>query len=182
MQEVTFIIGLPGSGKSTLVEYYQNHPFVDYKIYDDWMECTFNRFEIKEFNSECRFSNLIEDIKQQSNILITCIDFCKNDFLQKSEYYLKSHFPNLKVSRIYFENNPTKSESNIRYRDKVNGGRWEKSEKDEMVYHGELYVPGGVNKGPLYEQEIKNSFKLSKEYIIPKGSTIFPIVVQQTDS
>ena len=179
MQEVIFIIGLPGSGKSTLIEHYKTHPFIDYKIYDDWMKCTLNKFKIKEFNSECRYNELIKNIKEGNNTLISGIGFCSNEFLQKSEYYLKSQFPNITIKRIYFENNPQKSESNIKYRDKQRGGYWEANEKGEMWYYGELYVPGGVNKGPLFKQEIKNAYSLSQEYIIPKGYPIFPIVVQE---
>jgi len=40
MQEVIFIIGLPGSGKSTLIEHYKTHRFIDYKLYSDWMTRT----------------------------------------------------------------------------------------------------------------------------------------------
>ncbi|MDB4344565.1 hypothetical protein OAA18_00610, partial [bacterium] len=173
-QEVTFIIGLPGSGKSTLIKYYKSHPFIDYKIYDDWMECTFDKFKIKEFNNECRYPDLIESISQNFHALITGIDFCKSDFLLKSEYYLKLKFPNIKINRIYFENDPIKAESNIRYRDKQNGGYWEPNENGEMWYYGTIF-----NNQPLYQQEINNVLSLSPNYIIPKNSTVFPIITQK---
>ena len=176
MQEVIFIIGLPGSGKSTLIEHYKTHPFIDYKVYDDWMTWTYDDQE-KDFAADLNYSSLIQSIKQGLNIIIAGIGFCNNEFLQKSEYYLKSQFPNLNIKKVYFENNPIKSETNIRYRDKINGGKWEKNEKGEMWYHGTIF-----ELKPLYQLEIQRTKDLSPNYIIPKNSTIFPIVVQQTDS
>jgi len=176
MQEVIFVIGLPGSGKSTLIEYYKSHPFIDYKVYDDWMTWTLDDKE-NDFDADINYSPLIQDIKQGLNIIIAGIGFCSNEFLHKSEYYLKSQFPDLNIKRIYFENDPVKSELNIRYRDKINGGYWEPNEEGAMWYFGTVF-----KNIPLYRIEIQNTKDLSPNYIIPKGSTIFPIVVQQTDS
>ena len=125
MQEVILIIGLPGSGKSTLIEYYKSHPFIDYNIYDDWMEWVHDDKE-NDFSADLNYSNLIQDIEQGLNIIIAGVRFCNNEFLHKSEYYLKSQFPHLKINKIYFENDPIKSETNITYRDKVNGGYWKR--------------------------------------------------------
>ena len=176
MQEVIFIIGLPGSGKSTLIEYYKSHPFIDYKVYDDWMEWIYDDKE-DDFSADLNYPNLIQDIEQGLNIIIAGVRFCDNEFLCKSEYYLKSQFPDLKINKIYFENDFIKSESNIRYRDKVNGGYWKEDENGVMWYYGTIY-----NDLPLYRQEIGRSKEMSLNYVIPKNSTIFPIVVQQTDS
>ena len=173
MQEVIFIIGLPGSGKSTLIEHYKTHPFIDYKIYDDWMTWTHDDRE-KDFASDLNYPELLQNLEQGLNLLISGIGFCNNEFLQKSEYYLKSKFPNLKITRVYFENNPQKAESNIRYRDKQNGGYWQENEEGEMWYHGTIF-----ELKPLYQLEIKNAYSHSQEYIIPKGYPIFPIVVQE---
>ena len=173
MQEVTFIIGLPGSGKSTLIEYYKSHPFVNYKVYDDWMICTLDEFPEKDFNTECNYSSLIQDISNNIPILITGIDFCNNTFLSKAEYYLKSEFPNIKINRIYFENDFEKCKSNIEYRDKQRGGYWEENEKGEMWYYGTIY-----ELKPLYLQEIERAENLSKNYIIPEGYQALPIIVQ----
>ena len=173
MQEVIFIIGLPGSGKSTLIEHYKTHPFIDYKIYDDWMTWTHDDRE-KDFASDLNYPELLQNLEQGLNLLISGIGFCNNEFLQKSEYYLKSQFPNLKITRVYFENDPQKAELNIRYRDKQNGGYWQENEEGEMWYHGTIF-----ELKPLYQLEIKNAYSHSQEYIIPKGYPIFPIVVQE---
>jgi energy-coupling factor transporter ATP-binding protein EcfA2 len=173
MQEVTFIIGLPGSGKSTLIEHYKSHPFINYKIYDDWMTWTLDDLD-KDFAADTNYPNLLQDLKNNTNIIISGIGFCDNEFLQKSEYYLKSNFPNIKINRIYFENDPIKAEANIRYRDKQNGGYWEENENGEMWYYGTIF-----ELKPLYQLEIKNAKELSLNYIIPEGYTTFPIIVQE---
>jgi hypothetical protein len=173
MQEVIFIIGLPGSGKSTLIEHYKSHPFIDYKIYDDWMEWTYDDND-KDFSADVNYLEVIQNLEQGSNLLISGISFCDNEFLQKSEYYLKSKFPNLKITRVYFENDPVKAEANIRHRDKINGGYWQENENGEMWYHGTIF-----ELKPLYRLEIKNAKELSLNYIIPEGYITFPIIVQE---
>ena len=174
MQEVTFIIGLPGSGKSTLIQHYQSHPFIDYKVYDDWGECILDNKGIVSMNSECRYDELLSELSQNLSCLISCIKFCDTKYLKDFTNHLTQKFPNIKINRVYFENDPIKSEANIRYRDKQNGGKWEKNEKGEMWYYGTIF-----KLKPLYQLEIKNTLELTHNYTIPEGSTIFPIVVQE---
>ncbi len=173
MQEVILIIGLPGSGKSTLIEHYKSHPFINYKIYDDWMTWTHDD-QNKEFIADVNYKELLETLNQGTSTIISGIEFCNNEFLHKSEYYLKTQFPNLNIKRVYFENDPQKSESNIRYRDKQRGGYWEANKEGEMWYYGTIF-----ENIPLYRIEIQRTKELSKSYIIPKESIIFPIVVQE---
>lgn len=173
MQEVILIIGLPGSGKSTLIEHYKSHPFINYKIYDDWMTWTHDD-QNKEFIADVNYKELLETLNQGTSTIISGIEFCNNEFLHKSEYYLKTQFPNLNIKRVYFENDPQKSESNIRYRDKQRGGYWEANKEGEMWYYGTIF-----ENIPLYRIEIQRAKELSKSYIIPEGFIIFPIVVQE---
>jgi len=164
--EVTFVIGLPGSGKSYLLEYYKSHPFIEYKIYDDWMEWTLDSHSVKEFNSDIHYKELLDEISKGSDIMISCIYFCKLEFLNKAEYFLKTKFPEIKINKVYFENRPDKCEQNIKYRDKKNGGYWKPNEKGEMWYYGQIY-----EDKPLYKREIKIAQNLSKSYYIPIGIT-----------
>ena len=59
MKEATFIIGLPGSGKSTLIEYYKTHPIINYIIFDDWMLKTVDSFSKTDFRREVRYEEYI---------------------------------------------------------------------------------------------------------------------------
>ena len=168
MQEVIFIIGLPGSGKSTLIEHYKTHPFIDYRVYDDWMEILTNS-KPRDFDADVRYDEFINDLNLKQNIIISCIDFCKNEFLYKSEYYIKSQSPEITITRVYFENNPEQSKLNIIHRDTQRGGYWE----DDM------YVGLIFDDKPLYKEEIKKSYELSSTYNTPDNYFIFPIIVQK---
>jgi len=175
-KEIIFIVGLPGSGKSTLLEYYKTHPFIDYKIYDDWMECRLDeRLETLDFQSECRYDELIEKLKEGNTCVISCTSFCDNEFIHKSEYYLKLNIPDIKITKVYFENNVYKCESNIIYRDKVRGGYWKRNIDDGIdYYYGQLF-----DDNPLYLKEIDELKQLSKFYIIPKNIKPLSIHVQK---
>jgi|TARA_R110002012_G_C11357990_1_gene580483 GTPase SAR1 family protein len=176
MQKIILIVGLPGSGKSTLLKHYKSHPFINYKIYDDWMECRLDdRLEILDFQSECRYDELIQNLKEDNICVVSCTSFCDNEFLCKSEYYLKLNIPNIKITKIYFENNIFKCESNIMFRDKKRGGYWKVNKNDGVsYYHGKIF-----NENPVYLKEIDELKQLSKSYIIPKNQKPLIINVQK---
>ncbi len=171
MQEVTFVIGLPGSGKSVLVDYYRSHPCIHYKIYDDWGECILNNDNLGIFSSECRYQNLISDLNENIPCFITCVQFCESEFLESFINHLTQKFPNIKINRIYFENNFINCKINITYRDFKRGGYWEEPTPNNFVYVGEI-----INEKPRYREEIENAKRLSKIYTPKEGYTTVPVV------
>ena len=175
MSEIIIIIGLPGSGKTHYIHNVLSQG-KQLKNFDDWgREKTGDYFfgipnpEVR-FIDDDRYGDLIEEIKNKRKIIVSGAEFCDHDFLCKSEYYLKSQFPNLKIRRIYFENNIEKSISNIIYRDKEQGGRFKMDEKGNKWYVGSHF-----GKEIAYRVIIKTSKRLSKEYVIP--SEYFPIPI-----
>jgi len=171
MKKVIFIIGLPGSGKTTLINHYLQHPFKEYVVYDDWMKWVKNSSEDKEdFTADVNYNKMIKHIQEGKNVIISTIHFCKIDFLLKSEYYLKLEFPEIHIEKIYFENNIENCINNVKYRDKVRGGHWKPNEKGEMWYYGTIYYGK-----PLFEKEIERIEKISEIYYIPKNSDILKI-------
>ena len=60
--ELQLIIGLPGSGKTTLVENMQKESGNEYIIYDDWMEWTSNDKDKNCFDADLRYDEIIENI------------------------------------------------------------------------------------------------------------------------
>ena len=98
-----------------------------------------------------------------------------DEFIHKSEYYLKLNIPDIKITKVYFENNVYKCESNIIYRDKVRGGYWKRNIDDGIdYYYGQLF-----DDNPLYLKEIDELKQLSKFYIIPKNIKPLSIHVQK---
>ncbi len=178
MSEILIIIGLPGSGKTHYIHNVLLKGEETLITFDDWGRKKWGNYFFPnpkgEFIDDDRYEGLIEEIKaSKRKIIVSGAQFCDHDFLCKSEYYLKSQFPDLKIHRIYFENNIEKSISNIIYRDKEQGGRFTRDEEGKKWYVGG-YFEGGI----AYKIIIKTSKKLSKKYIIP--SLYFPIPISVT--
>jgi len=177
MSEIVIIIGLPGSGKT---HYIHNVLFKKGETlinFDDWGRKKWGNYFIPnhegEFIDDDRYPSLIKEIKDlRGKVIVSGAQFCDHDFLCKSEYYLKSQFPNLKIRRIYFENNIEKSISNIIYRDKEQGGGFKRDEGGKKWYVGDHF-----EDIPAYKSIIKGSEKFSKKYVIPSGYFPIPIFV-----
>jgi len=175
MGEVIFIVGLPGCGKTTLINYYMTHPFKDYSVYDDFMEWVRNdSLDKKKFNSSVKYKDLLKDIKEGKNVIVTDIKFCNHEFLIEAEYDLKLIFPGIKIEKIYFEKNLEYCINNIKYRDKKNGGYWKENEKGEMWYYGNI-----IHGIPFYKYTIEKAKSFNEEYIIPDN--VIPYKVKNID-
>jgi len=175
MKDVIFIIGLPGSGKTTLINHYLQHPFKEYVVYDDWMKWVKDNVkDKKEFIADVNYERLIKSIQEGKNVIISAVGFCIPDFLLKSEYYLKMEFPEINIERIYFENNLENCISNIKYRDKKDGGYWKPNDNGDMWYYGQV-----INGIPFYEFTIDTAKILHKKYIIPNN--VEPYKVKNID-
>ena len=176
MQEVIIIIGLPGSGKSTLINSKINSAsYRNYLVYDDWGKIFYGEKDI--FTNESRYEELKQNLINGNSCILSCIFFCKFEYLKLTESTILSIAPNIKITKIYYENNPQNCEFNIKYRDEQKGGYWETYDNGDSMYFGELYTPNndGVEYGPLYVREINIMKELSNEYEIPLEYTPLPI-------
>lgn len=184
MKVIDLVIGLNGSGKSTLWhtwEEEQRKISIDKKwnIFEDWM-----RWEAMwdgeiapkgDFTEDDRYDKLIYNIENYqyefSSIVITSTRFCDNEFLCKSEYYLKTRVPDIKINRIYFENDKDKAIKNLINRDIDNGGHWCRSSENEAIYVG-----AHLNESRCIDMIINNIIQTSKNYIIPSHYDVLPII------
>ena len=168
MKKVIFLIGLPGSGKTTLINHYLKHPYLKFKIYDDWSAGWYQQLK---FDGDLKYPTLVEDIKNNENVIISCITFCKKEYLLESEKILELEFDDIKIERIYWENNLEASIKNINSRDKKRGGYYVWNEElQDHIYHGLHY-----DEKPMFKWELEWAEQLSKNYTIPSGYDQLPI-------
>ena len=175
MREVTFIIGLPGSGKSTLIEYYKTHPIINYIVFDDWMLKTVNSFSKDDFRREVRYKELIQAITNNNHVIISGIGFCKSEDLIIAEKHLNLMFPNIKINKVYFDNNPENCCYNVKYREEKKGGYWtEPDENGDTMFYGTIF-----NDLPLYRLERDTIKELTKTYSIPEEFNPLPVLIKK---
>lgn len=181
MNKVIIIIGLPGSGKTSLISYFNKDQ--EYNLYHDWgRDYLINDSGevLNHFTDDDRFNSLISSISNNKNVIIEGSSFCNHKFLCGAEYELNVRFPNIQIEKYYFENNIKDAIANVLYRDYKNGGIWRKLENGNLSYSGSHYVGKGPDHGKrFYEVIIENSTKLSQHYIIP--NKYIPLKIQVQD-
>ena len=105
MQEVIFLIGLPGSGKSTLINHKTNlASHRNYLVYDDWGRTFYGKKDI--FTNEFRYGELTQNLLNGNSCILSCIFFCKSKYLKLAKSNILDVTPNIKITEIYYENNP----------------------------------------------------------------------------
>lgn len=173
--KVIFIIGLPGSGKTTFrfsIEQPNDHVYEDWMRWDLWLK---GKPPTKEFNEDDRYVSLLNSIEDGHDVIVTSIRFCDHEFLCKAEYYLQRKYPDLEIVRYYFENNVESATNNVLYRDRSKGGRWVVEDGKHIYYgdhhNGERCCDIGVNNAKIYSQT----------YIIPKKYKAIPIKVMKDE-
>tara|TARA_R110000782_G_scaffold61429_1_gene126552 strand:- start:112 stop:696 length:585 start_codon:yes stop_codon:yes gene_type:complete len=179
MSKITIIIGLSGSGKTTITP----HFCIDENthVYADWGW----KFKVDDggdidgsFDDEYRFNDLITDLKNGIPVILDGTYLCNHKFLCEAEYHLNLHFPNIDITKYYFENNPKDAIANVLHRESVGGNYWTKA-NGELIFHGHHFWEDGPNKGRrMYEVIIENINNFSKNYIIPNKYSPLKIQVQ----
>ena len=179
MNKVIIIAGLPGSGKTTLISSFTKTQ--EYKLHHDWgrdFKINNEGEVLDHFTEDDRFDTLINQISNGKDIIIEGSSFCNHRFLCEAEYHLNVRFPNIKIEKYYFENNPQDAIANVLYRDYKNGGHW-KETGNGLIYFGDHYVDEGPYQGKrYYEYIIDKTNKLTQLYNIPLKYTPLKIQVQ----
>jgi hypothetical protein len=138
MKQITIIIGLPGSGKSHLLE----KEFSDqkYTVVDDPMQS----------------SDIPSDFPE--HLVIADCRLCRDSIMTAFHNFIEKKFGDVQINKIYFENNPEQCLRNVAYR---NDGRLVHATIEHMskTYH----VPDDARVIPVFDTDKlkkKNRLKL----------------------
>jgi GTPase SAR1 family protein len=169
---ITFVIGLPGSGKSYLLNYLKENPFIEPVVYDDWLIVYENDCGNENFNCDGRYPELIENLNNKIPCIISSIKFLEPEFLNSSITTLIEEINDLKIEYLYFDNDIESCKFNVKCRDIELGGYWKPNNEGILWYYGTIY-----NNKPLYLSELSNIENLSSTYEIPTKYT--PIKIER---
>lgn len=106
IKEIIFLVGLPGSGKSTLGQKLKNEK--EFEFLDD--------LSVLTENAEIYLSQYLT--KKVKGLIIADCPFCEEETLKAAENLVRRLFPKATLNIIYFENNVEKCFKNIESRAK----------------------------------------------------------------
>lgn len=107
IQKITLLIGLPGSGKTTLGNFFiENYKGAGKALFID-------DIGIKTNDAKSYLSNLDKEIEW---LIISDVYFCKKEVLTQAKELLNSLYPNIEIEVLFFENSPEKCLYNIKKR------------------------------------------------------------------
>lgn len=114
VKKVTLLVGLPGSGKTTVGNFFiEKHNTIGKGIFID---------DIGVLTQDAK-SYLLNIDKEIDYIIISDVYFCKEKVLQAAKNLIIEIFPNVEVEILYFENNPEKCLYNVKERGKNGDNR-----------------------------------------------------------
>ena len=107
---ITFVVGLPGSGKSTWIE--QQAQGTDALVIHDFKARSHN--DDPAFHSSRHLPELIAAVESGRNSFIADIDFCRTASRNEAAAFLARAFPGVKVQWVFFEKNVAACQANAR--------------------------------------------------------------------
>ncbi len=110
---ITIIVGLPGSGKSALIQ--QRFSKKKVVIYDDFQANAI--FDKPDFTLSKNYPDLVESIRSGKSIVLSDISYCKSSQYKQAkatilEWISRSKY-DYELKTIFFENNSKKCKRNL---------------------------------------------------------------------
>ncbi len=140
-ENVILLAGLPGCGKTT----YLCQMFTDgWLVFDDFKAMAFN--DCSRFRDSRKFRTLITALRDGLKCAVADIDFCSTESRQEAERELLVEVPGVRRGWIFFENDPSACEMNIRSRNRT-----------------------------CFEKELGYLLKYSSSYNIPQNGVVFAV-------
>lgn len=150
--KIVFIIGLPGSGKTTYLEARRQGEFKDCLFCDDYYKSAPGR--TVEFIGSAYYQDLRKALANGESAVLADIVFCETDFREEAlagiQALLKELGIKADIELRFFENDPQACEANILRR-----GRSKRVE-DELEFirtHKDTYhIPEGAIILPVFKE------------------------------
>jgi len=154
--EVVVIVGLPGSGKTRLIQEFKAR---GYQCFDDMNQ-----------NWECTTARMVQLIKEQRDIACSDIMFCTRFFRRRLERIL-----GVPLRWIFFENNPWQCAKNSLYRHIFEEDDRPLLEEINMIGRlSRLYAPHGDVR-PVVIAETQGVLHFSKAKIKARAPAELPL-------
>lgn len=174
MSKLTILVGFPGSGKS----YYINNIKEEYngKVADDFMKDS--KDNSREFLRSCHWEELVADLNDDRDCLISDIRFCNEEDRNNFESQLKKSVDNVVLDWQYFENNPDVCIRNVLSRQSQ-----QKYKQIQYIICNRIkyQIPENSEIIPVYSSNVEcerqeESFLYTHRFVIRLFNTIKPVV------
>jgi hypothetical protein len=140
-KEVVLMAGLPGAGKTTHLSRMLSDGWL---VFDDFKAQAFE--DCSRFGSSRKFLPLIVALRAGLKCVAADIDFCRTESREEAEGLLRAIIPDVRLCWLFFENDPSACEANVRSRNSP-------SRETELIkvhdYSAAYEIPHGANILPV---------------------------------
>jgi len=142
---VVFVAGLPGSGKTRLLQSSADPA----NLFDDFKSNAIS--DNPAFDHARRLPELLALLRAGQTCFVSDIDLCREPAQEDAENYLRAHVPGLVIEWLFFEKSPEQCKANVRVRATVTGRDAELEAANVERYAACYSIPRGATVRPVWK-------------------------------